>query len=65
MSNQALPLSVFDYDKNRNYRFVLAQDKRLLMYDNKGKRVRGFTRTQLKAPLMHPPKHFRIKRKTI
>ena len=62
-SNQALPLAVFDYDKNRNYRFVLAQDKRLLMYDNKGKRVRGFTRTQLKAPLMHPPKHFRIKKK--
>lgn len=62
-SEEALPLAIFDYDNNRNYRFVLAQDKRLLMYDNKGKRVKGFTRTKLQAPLITAPKHVRIKKK--
>lgn len=62
-SEKPLPLAVFDYDNNKNYRFVLAQDKRLLMYDKNGKRVKGFTRSKLKAPLVHPPKHARIKKK--
>lgn len=62
-SDKPLPLAIFDYDNNKNYRFVLAQDKRLLMYDKNGKRVKGFTRSKLKAPLIHPPKHARIKKK--
>lgn len=35
-------VSVFDYDKNKNYRFLVTQNKSLLMYDGKGKRVKGF-----------------------
>lgn len=62
-SDQPLPLAVFDYDNNKDYRFVLAQDKRLLLYNKKGQRVKGFKRTQLLAPLMTPPKHARIKKK--
>lgn len=62
-SEEALPLAVFDYDNNRKYRFVLAQDKQLLMYDGKGKRVKGFTRTKLEAPLLSAPTHARIKKK--
>ena len=62
-SEQPLPLAIFDYDKTKNYRFVLAQDKKMLMFDKNGKKVSGFKRTKLKAPLMHPPKHARIKKK--
>ena len=36
------PLAVFDYDKQRNYRFLITQNKNLLMYDSKGKAVKGF-----------------------
>lgn len=36
-------VSVFDYDKNKNYRFLVTQNETLLMYDGNGKRVKGFT----------------------
>ena len=36
------PVAVFDYDKKRNYRFLITQTSNLLMYDLKGKRVKGF-----------------------
>ena len=34
-STNPLPLSIFDYDNNRNYRFLIAQDRSLLMYNNR------------------------------
>ena len=35
-------LSVFDYDLNRNYRFLLSHGKKIEMFDNKGLKVKGF-----------------------
>ena len=46
-----LPLSIFDYDNNRNYRFLVAQDKSLLMYDGRGKRVNGFKLKKVQAQI--------------
>ena len=57
------PLSIFDYDNNRNYRFVIAQDKSLLMYDGKGKRVNGFKLKEVEAQILSPPKHLRFQGK--
>lgn len=57
------PLAVFDYDKNREYRFLLAQGKDLRMYDRRGKIVRGFKAKKTDAPLLGPPQHFRINKK--
>ena len=54
------PLSVFDYDKKRNYRFLVTQGKNTLMYDIKGKRVKGFTFKQANSNIISQPKHFRI-----
>lgn len=54
------PLSVFDYDHNRNYRFLLSHGKSLLMYDNRGKKVNGFKLNKLRFPLTQPPKHIRL-----
>ena len=34
------PLAVFDYDKQRNYRFLITQNTTLLMCDSKGKSVK-------------------------
>ena len=54
------PLSVFDYDRNRNYRFVVEEKNRLRMFDNRGSTVKGFRFRTLSKPLMHPLKHIRL-----
>ena len=37
-SKNLTPLSVFDYDKNRNYRFLVTQDNNIFMYDKNAKK---------------------------
>ena len=54
------PLAVFDYEKNRNYRFVVTQGRAVFMYDNQGKIVEGFTYTKAEDAIIRPPKHFKI-----
>jgi len=54
------PLSVFDYDKNRNFRLLVTQGKSLLMYDGKGKRINGFNYNTNGFAISSQPKHFRI-----
>jgi hypothetical protein len=54
------PLSVFDYDNNRNYRFIICQENELLMINNKGKTVRGFKFKKAKSDIILPPKHIRM-----
>ena len=56
------PLAVFDYDKQRNYRFLITQNKNLLMYDSKGKAVKGF-KYKAAQSIGSQPKHFRIRGK--
>ena len=53
-------LSVFDYDKNRNYRFVIQNGKSIKMLDSKFNNVRGFKRTKLKYEIQQKIKHIRI-----
>lgn len=54
------PLSVFDYDKRKNYRLLVTQGENLLMYDTKGKSVNGFSYNQNGSKISTQPKHFRI-----
>ncbi len=54
------PLSVFDYDNNHTYRFVIVQDKELLLYDKTGKLVRGFGFNKTKSEIVQPPSHIRM-----
>ena len=56
------PLSIFDYDQNRNYRFLVVQNSDLLMYDSKAKRVDGFKYSP-KSNISSQPKHFRYQNK--
>ncbi|MCM8571003.1 hypothetical protein NE848_16515 [Gramella jeungdoensis] len=60
--NSALtqPLSVFDYDKNRNYRFVLTQNQRVYMVGPKGKAIRGFDFEKAGSDVIKAPKHIRL-----
>jgi hypothetical protein len=54
------PLSVFDYDNNRKYRFVIVQDRDILLYDNKGKLVTGFKFKAADSRIVLPAKHVRM-----
>ncbi len=51
------PLAVFDYDKRREYRFVVTQKDNVFMYDRKGKTVSGFKYTKAPAPIREAPQH--------
>ena len=57
------PLAVFDYDNKKDYRFVVAQGTKILMYDSKGEIVKGFKATEFENPIMGIPEHFRINNK--
>lgn len=61
--NITQPLAVFDYDNNRNYRFVITQGRDILMYDSQGKSVSGFTFKKAESKVVLPPKHIRISNK--
>jgi hypothetical protein len=54
------PLSVFDYDNNRKYRFIITQRKEILMLNSKGKTVKGFKFNKTKSSIVFAPQHFRI-----
>ncbi|MGB5700241.1 ribonuclease HII, partial [Muriicola sp.] len=54
------PLAVFDYENNRNYRFVVTQGKDIQMFNGKGQSVKGFKYTKAESAVLYTPKHFRI-----
>lgn len=57
------PLSVFDYDNTKNYRFLITQNKSLSMYNSEGKIVTGFNYKSNNTTINCQPKHFRINKK--
>lgn len=50
-------LAVFDYEKRKDYRFVVTQGTKVYMYNNKGAIVKGFKYTQAESPILRAPKH--------
>ncbi len=54
------PLSVFDYDNKKDYRLMVVQGENVLMYNGKGKTVRGFNFKKADDPVNSQPKHFRV-----
>lgn len=57
------PLAVFDYEGNKDYRFVITQGKKVFMYDNQAKLVNGFTFTEAPSNILGAPQHFRVDNK--
>ena len=57
--NDITPLEVFDYDSNREYRFVVAEGTTLHLLDRKGQAVKGF-KARINSKPLATPKHFRI-----
>ena len=54
------PISIFDYEKNRNYRFLVTNDNIIKMFDSKGKRVSGFKPNIFESSIIKSPVHIRI-----
>ena len=54
------PLAVFDYEKKKNYRFVVTQNTNTFMFDSKAKIVKGFKFTKAEHPIIGSPKHLVI-----
>ncbi len=54
------PISIFDYEKNRNYRVLITEDNRIKMYDSKGRIVRGFKPPLFDSNIINSPVHIRI-----
>ena len=59
-NNKVIGLSVFDYDKNRNYRFLICFENDIKMLDSNMKTVRGFSTKNIRSHISALPKHFRI-----
>ncbi|WP_419212536.1 ribonuclease HII [Maribacter sp. X9] len=57
------PLAVFDYERKNEYRFLVTQNKKVFMYNNKGNIVKGFKYDTAEANILEAPQHFRIGRK--
>lgn len=57
------PLSVFDYENKKNYRFVVTQNDKVFMYNSKGTIVKGFKYDTAEANILNAPQHFRIGKK--
>ena len=57
------PVAVFDYDKKRNYRFLITQHSNLLMYDSNKKMVKGFKYKSSKQIISKQPVHVRYQGK--
>ena len=53
-------LSVFDYDKNKNYRLVVQEGRTVSMYDSKLNVVKGFKGTKTKKNITNSMDHVRI-----
>ena len=59
-NKKVIGLSVFDYDKNRNYRFLICFENDIKMLDSNMKTVRGFSTKNIRSHISALPKHFRI-----
>ncbi|MFD1094123.1 hypothetical protein [Salegentibacter chungangensis] len=57
------PLSIFDYDNNRKYRFLVTQNRDTYMFDGKGRSVNGFDFNRTDSEIIRSPKHIRLGRK--
>ena len=55
-----IPISIFDYEKNRNYRFLVTNDNIIEMFDSRGKKVSGFKPNTFESSIIKSPAHIRI-----
>lgn len=62
-SETNLPLALFDYENNRNYRILISSGTKHYMYNSKGTIVRGWKFKNSKSHAAHPAQHFVVANK--
>ena len=55
-----LPLQIFDYEKTKDYRFVVCSDKVIYLLDKKAYQIKGFEKSRVPEGILQTPRHFRI-----
>jgi len=55
------PMAVFDYDRTRNYRFVVPSGGNLFNYNKEGVAVSGWVFEAMSSDIVHAPDHFSVK----
>ena len=58
--NPLLPLQIFDYDRNKDYRFVICDDYRIRLKDRRGEEVKGFEGSHVPVGIKATPQHMRL-----
>ena len=56
----SIPLAVFDYDNNRNYRILVAMSNTLKMYNQKGKIITGWEFKKTESKILYTPEHYQV-----
>ena len=56
----SIPLALFDYDNNENYRILVPMKNELFMYDKKGKIVSGWEFTSTNSNIITTPEHYQV-----
>lgn len=54
------PLAVFDYSNNGRFRFLIIQDRDVLMLDKALQKVDGFEFVKAKSSIVQSPRHYRV-----
>ena len=55
-----LPISLFDYEKNKNYRILVSSGKKYFMYNKFGEKIKGWKLSRTLSPAIHPAEHYVI-----
>lgn len=58
--NPLLPLQIFDYDNNKDYRFVICDFYRIRLKDRKGEEIKGFEGELVPVGIKATPQHMRL-----
>ncbi len=54
------PMAVFDYDRVKNYRFIIPCGNRVYNYSKEGTEVTGWEFPQTESPVLRQPQHFTV-----
>lgn len=61
--NATNPVVAFDYDKNGDYRFIVATEKGILNFNKEGKQINGWKKPLTKNVVLNPIRHLDIETK--
>ena len=58
--NMTVPLALFDYDNNENYRILIAMGNKLKMINKRGKHIKGWEFREALSHVNITPSHFQV-----